>query len=203
MYLRQLTGLEKRGTKDNSNRHQLYIAARDKLLQSGYEQTSMRCFRKTNAEYVNNNEEYDPISDAMIGVGAGARSYTTNFHYSTDYAVAKKEIKTIIDKYSYKENFENVSHGIHLNNDEQKRRFLIKSITDGGTLNTIQYQNYFQSDVFNDFEMASHLVNDNYLEEKTNNNYKLTLKGMCYEDVIGPALYSTDIKNRIHNYSWK
>jgi len=131
LYLRKLTGLGNKGVTDNTNRKQLYLAARDSLLLSGYEQTSMRCFRKANTPFQSNNEEYDSILDGMIGVGAGARSYTSKFHYSTDYAVAKKEIKSIIDTYSQKEDFGEINHGIYLDESEQKRRFLIKSITDG------------------------------------------------------------------------
>ena len=203
MYLRQLTGLGKKGVEDNTNRKQLYLAARDKLLASGYEQTSMRCFRKANTAFETNNEEYDSIQDGMIGVGAGARSYTSNFHYSTDYAVAKKEIKSIIDKYSQKENFEHIKHGIFLNEEEQKRRFLIKSITDGGIFNTATYTKNFKTNAFEEFDLLNELVERKFLTEINKNIFRLSLKGMVYEDVIGPALYSENVVNLINRYDWK
>ncbi|PKH51765.1 coproporphyrinogen III oxidase [Tenacibaculum sp. Bg11-29] len=203
LYLRQLTGLGKKGVKDNTNRQQLYLAARDKLLSSGYEQTSMRCFRKTGTDYTKNNEGYNNILDGMIGIGAGARSYTSDFHYSTDYAVAKKEIKTIIDTYSQKESYEKIVHGINLDEDEQKRRFLIKSITDGGIFDVSIYEKTFKSNAFNEFEILNYLIENELMKEVKNNIFRLTLKGMCYEDVIGPALYSSKTINLINQYSWK
>ena len=201
LYVRHQTGLEKRANTVEDHRHTLYLAGRDALLNAGYIQTSMRCFRKENAPHHNTMSSYDALENGMVGLGAGARSYTRQLHYSTHYAVNKTAIKSIIENYTTTEDFSQVAYGISLTETEQKRRFVIKAITDGGRLSPSQYHQRFKSDVFEDFEMLNALTSEGWLAEKEG-FYQLTLKGMCYEDVIGPALYSEPVKQLIEKYSW-
>lgn len=202
LYVRQLTGLGKRNIETEDHRHELYILGRDALLEAGYEQMSMRCFRKKNSPATTITNQYNSLTDGMIGIGAGARSYTKELHYSTDYAVDRKVIKNIIANYSDTDDFNTISYGIRLSNWEQKTRFVIKSITDGGKLSPELYQHRFGTDVFQEFEILQVLLDEKWLM-KEQENYTLSLKGMCYEDVIGPALYSDNIKSLMKNYTWR
>ncbi|SNR14414.1 STM4012 family radical SAM protein [Tenacibaculum jejuense] len=203
LYIRKLTGLGIKNQKQSQHQFQLYITGRDFLLNNGYVQTSMRCFRRKEAFDCRPEANYSSITDHMIGVGAGARSYTKNLHYSTDYAVNRKEIKTIINDYIDTKDFKSINYGVALNTEEQKRRFLIKSLTDGGDLNTKLYKDIFNVNPFNEFELLNELVERNWLTETHPEIYSLNQEGMCYEDVIGPALYSENSKQLMQNFEWK
>ncbi|WP_062055453.1 STM4012 family radical SAM protein [Aquimarina longa] len=202
LYVRQLTGLGKRNIEKNDHRQELYLIGRDALLNSGYEQTSMRCFRKKNTSISTITDQYDSVLDGMIGIGAGARSYTQQLHYSTDYAVDRKVIKNIISNYTNTNDFKTISYGIRLSKWEQKTRFVIKSITDGGCLSPDKYQHRFGANVFEEFELLNILQEKEWLIQE-GDIYKLSQQGMCYEDAIGPVLYTDNVKSLMEEYTWK
>ena len=103
LYVRPLTGLGRKGAAESeeewdARRLRLYRLGRDHLLARGYEQVSMRMFRRADAP-ATGGEDYACQTDGMIGLGCGARSYTSGLHYSFDYAVDMREIRGIIDDY--------------------------------------------------------------------------------------------------------
>ena len=202
LYVRQLTGLGKKQKEASAHREILYLKGREILLQNGYEQVSMRCFRKMNTPYPFADNEYDAKVNGMIGVGAGARSYTKTRHYSTDYAVESKEIKNIIANYIQKNDFDTISYGFQLNEDEQKRRFLVKAFTEGGELSIEKYNTLFNANPFDEYDLLKEFEARNWLS-KRDHTIKLSAEGMKHEDVIGPALYSEEVKNLMHHFSWK
>ena len=61
----------------------------------------------------------------MVGLGAGARSYTSRLHYSSQYAVARTDTINIIDHYLAldEERFAHAEHGYVLDEEEQRRRW--------------------------------------------------------------------------------
>ena len=194
LYTRPLTGLAKMQNGTSDNRQKLYRIGRDFLLKNGYYQTSMRCFRKDDANSVSNN--YKTAEDGMVGIGAGARSYTQDLHYSTDYAVGRKETKAIIAAYSTQHNFEEIAYGMYLDQEEQKRRFIIKSLIDGGSLDTNQYKRVFNTD---SIPYIDFLFEKDWLVE-TNNMLSLNLNGMEMEDLIGPMLFSEKTKKSMSEF---
>jgi len=125
LYVRPLTGLNKRSLNWDDSRLRLYREGRDILLSKGYEQISMRIFRKTQEE-----ETTYTYQNSMVGLGCGARSYTSTLHYSSEYAVAATGVKGILADYIARadNSFDYASHGFALNLDEQKRRFVVKSL---------------------------------------------------------------------------
>ncbi|CAM5494658.1 hypothetical protein SMICM304S_11357 [Streptomyces microflavus] len=112
LYVRPLTGLHRLGAAAgpeaealeqaawDEQRLRLYAVGRDHLLACGYEQVSMRMFRRADApgESQDGPEDHACQTDGMIGLGCGARSYTAALHYSFDYAVDMREIRSIIDR---------------------------------------------------------------------------------------------------------
>ncbi len=202
LYVRQLTGLNKINHQQEDHRTALYTAGRFRLLKAGYEQLSMRCFRKRNQQAPTITDQYDPVLDGMIGIGAGARSYTQNLHYSSDYAVHRKIVKHIIANYSSKTNFDTISYGFELNIWEQKTRFIIKSITDGGRFSIEKYKTLFRTNPFEEFELLRELLERQWLIYY-HNHYRLSPIGMAYEDIIGPAFYSSNVRALMENFIWK
>lgn len=199
LYTRPLTGLEKRNNiSESDNRLALYRIGRDFLLENGYQQISMRCFRRTDAPLIVSS--HNSRTDGMIGIGAGARSYTSTLHYSSHYAVSRKAIKSIIHEYSEKqiEDFNIINYGIQLTREEQIRRFFIKSLIDGGQLNSTNFKKQFGQSIF-DFEIINELFDNKWLEQE-DNMVRLSVKGMEMEDYIGPALFSNHIKEQMKTF---
>jgi len=199
LYTRPLTGLSKMQQSGTDNRLALYQFGSDFLKENGYIQTSMRCFRKANAPVISNN--YSATTNGMIGIGAGARSYTSNLHYSTNYAVTRKATKAIIHAYSLKENFEMIDYGFRLDKSEQVNRFLIKSLIDGGTLYPEVFQQQFGLDCFS-LPIIQQLREKKWLAQ-TENYLQLSEAGMELEDAIGPMFYSDNVKQLMQAFELK
>ena len=79
----------------------------------------MRMFQRARAS-VETQPLYCCQSDGMIGLGCGARSYTTSLHYATEYAVGRPGVLDIIDDYSNQpaSSFDTVRFGFRLSDEE-------------------------------------------------------------------------------------
>lgn len=203
LYVRPLTGLGKQAKSWDDFRMDLYLQARDFLLVNGYEQLSMRQFKKKEAPNFSHST-YSAQESPMLGLGVGARSYTKNIHYSSDYAVGREGIKNIISDYNErtKAAFSQVNYGFELSLEEQKRRYLIKSFCEGSGLPILQYQSYFGTNPIDDFPQLEEFFQLNLVTEK-DQIICLNLEGRKYEDVIGPWLYSLEVKKAIHKFDLK
>jgi len=201
LYVRALTGITKLAQAAADNRFQLYQEAKQMLLAAGYEQISMRMFRLKKEQYKKPPVQYACQEDGMTGIGAGARSYTKALHYSSEYAVVRGNIKSIIEKYIGKneDDFRHVDYGISLTTEEQKRRFLIKSLLHNTGLNTEKYRQLYGTGVMDDYAQLQQLI-DNDLAVLRDGILFLTSAGIDYSDAIGPWFYSEPIRDRIHNF---
>jgi oxygen-independent coproporphyrinogen III oxidase len=203
LYVRPLTGLDKMGMSWDNFRLHLYRQGRDHLLDNGYEQVSMRMFRKkTQDQCSKNNISYCCQEDGMVGLGSGARSYTEEIHYSTEYAVGRRGVVDIINSYVHEtdDDFSLARYGIRLSEDEQKRRYCIKSLLHNEGLNPRRYKNRFSSDVFFDFPELNSLVSAGMAFFASAGELSLTASGMELSDSIGPWMYSKDIERLMANY---
>ena len=143
LYIRPLTGLAKQGRAWDDQRLASYRAGRERLLSAGYEQVSMRMFRKP-GDSMDDGPAYCCQQDGMVGLGCGARSYTRALHYSSDYAVGRSSVREIIADYGHPDRDHGVvSHGFHLSRDEQARRYVISSLLQVTGLSKADYQQTF------------------------------------------------------------
>lgn len=201
LYIRPLTGITRNGSIPEDNRFQLYQAAKQQLTAAGYQQVSMRMFRRHNASATKPPTRYSCQEDGMIGLGAGARSYTKAVHYSSEYAVARHNIKSIIDQYTNRSaaDFSQADYGIALTQEEQQRRFIIKSLLHNSGLDTNRYRQLYGNGPAEHYPHLPQLVAEEMAVEH-NHLLQLTSKGIDYSDAIGPWLYSPAIKERIQNF---
>ncbi len=192
LYVRANTRMGQQGAKPNEHRRALHQVAKEKLMDAGYVPRSMRLFRKKGAPYA--DTEYCCQEDAMVGLGAGARSYTRSLHYSSEYAVNQGAVRGIIQDYANKPARDHgyADFGARLNSEEQKRRYVLKSILHADGLNLQRYQGRFSSDVFDDFSELQHLI-ELGLAETTTDTLMLTDEGFSFSDTIGPWLYSPEV----------
>ncbi len=198
LYVRQQTGLGQLAIRHadpqplscEDGRPSLYAAARERLLSSGYRQVSMRMFRAPHAP-ADTGPAYCCQSDGMVGLGAGARSYTARLHYSGRYAVDRAGTRDIIESFVANEpaDFAVAQYGFELPADEQRRRFVIQSLLTYPGLEHRRYKLRFGRRAIDDLPQLSELL---ALELASDDGETLALNehGMAMADVIGPWLSS-------------
>jgi oxygen-independent coproporphyrinogen-3 oxidase len=204
LYIRPLTGLGKKQRKHSDNeRLKSYFAARERILNAGYTQSSMRMFVRDNTS--GQSGKYRCQEDGMIGLGAGARSYTQNLHYSSNYAVAKSQIKGIIQDYNKRSNkdFAKADYGVELDISEQQRRYVLLSLLQIQGLSFNDYRAKFKSDVMADLPQLLLLEKYDLANINSSSNIKLTDKGISYSDMIGSWLFSKTMKDLMGAWIWK
>lgn len=203
LYVRPLTGLDRvsRFTPADDLRLQCYREARALLTDAGYQQISMRMFRAAHAP-----EESGPVycvqDDGMVGLGCGARSYTSAYHYSNEYAVQARGVRAILARYSATtaEEFALASYGFYLNEDEQRRRYILKSLLEMGGVSLQAYRTRFKSDLFSDLPQLTDLITSG-MAVVTDDLLTLTTEGTERSDAIGPWLYSRQVQELMERYT--
>lgn len=211
LYVRPLTGMAARAkTADDALRMELYTVGRDYLRSEGYEQASMRMFRRVASPADRPQGEqgkqaepgklgqhgereqapaYRCQEDGMIGLGVGARSYTRALHYATDYAVAARGVEGIIDAWIGRSDaeFETADHGIWLDDAEQaRRRFILTLLAREGV-----------TDVPAGLVTAVDRLLAEGLVVRTGGVLTLTDDGVARSDAIGPMLISEAVRERM------
>lgn len=215
LYVRPLTGLAHSPKAWDDIRVACYRAARDLLLASGYEQVSMRMFRAVRTSPVASGSSivlesgastkagpvYCCQEDGMIGLGCGARSYTTTLHYSSEYAVGRTGVKAILADYLSKsaEDFDTVDFGVALDESEQKRRYVVKSLLQADGLDLNAYQARFGSTALCDLPQLNELP-ERGLAVVHGVRLVLTPDGLERSDAIGPWLYSPAMTALMEEY---
>jgi oxygen-independent coproporphyrinogen-3 oxidase len=183
------------------DRIELYRAGRDFLRENGYRQISMRLFRA--ARYnPPPGPDYCCQDDGMVGLGAGARSYATNLHYSTEWAVGAPNIRGIIDDYVNRTpgQMSAADYGCELDAGEQRRRYLIKSLLRIDGVETSAYRGRFGSEVSEDFPGLQELVELGAIDRE-DARLHLTELGFEWSDAIGPWLFSTTMRSRMESFA--
>jgi len=202
LYVRPLTFLGKKARAWDDLRLSLYRAGRDFLRAQGYTQVSMRMFRAPHAPDAA-GPVYRCQEDGMVGLGCGARSYTGQVHYSSEYAVGSREVRSIISAYSARttESFGEVGYGFRLDGDERRRRYMLLSLLADG-VDAVAYRARFCSEVLEDFpellELEAH-----GLARRDGEALRLTEAGVERSDLIGPWLHSERVHALSREYSWR
>ncbi|RKN38991.1 STM4012 family radical SAM protein [Streptomyces hoynatensis] len=217
LYVRPLTGLSSRHDRDgrrwDEQRLRLYRHGRDHLLSHGYEQTSMRVFRRRGAGQAGADgprdesiAEYNQQA-GMVGLGVGARSFTTGLHYTTDYAVAIPEVRRIIDDYlaTPDEEFRRARWAFRMDEDERRRMLVLQLLLEVEGLPAGLYRRRFGSSPLEDFpgEFGA-LADRGWLEPGAGEGgeavLRLTPEGLAWADAIGPLFFSPRVKEAMAAY---
>lgn len=195
LYVRAGTGIHKRAQVEDAHRLALYRAGRDLLLSEGYEQLSMRAFGRPGLQ-ASSALEYCCQEDGMLGIGAGARSYTRDLHYSTEYAVSRPGVLSILDDYCARESeaFRYAAHGFELSAQEQARRYVLKSILRREGLDMARFAAVFGEPPRAALPQLVQLEHLGLLEEQ-DGALAPTEAGLEQSDAIAPFLYSTCVRD--------
>ncbi|HYF65157.1 MAG TPA: STM4012 family radical SAM protein, partial [Herpetosiphonaceae bacterium] len=201
LYVRPLTGLDRRGTGlEVDLRLQCYRAARDRLLAAGYSQVSMRMFRAAHAPDPG-GPVYCCQDDGMVGLGAGARSYTRALHYSSEYAVGATTIKGILSDYVRQPDsgFAQARYGCPVDAGEQRRRYVIQALLQADGLDCAAYRVRFGTHVWADLPALPDVVAYD-LARQEGERLILTPAGLERSDLLGPWLYSPRVSQLMEVY---
>lgn len=200
LYVRDLTGLGQVGATPRDDRLAHYRGARDRLLDAGYEQVSMRMFRLPRTDSTA-TPVYCCQSDGMVGLGCGARSYTQQLHYSSDFAVGRNGVRSILNNYLQRssDSFHYAHYGILLDENERKRRFVLQGLLQREGLSMTAYEARFGGGIFDDLPDLSEFIVKG-LAQLEADQFKLTSRGMERSDAIGPWLYSPKVKERMEAF---
>ncbi|GAA1593840.1 STM4012 family radical SAM protein [Actinoplanes couchii] len=201
LYVRPLTGLGRRAHARadwDRQRQELYRQAVEVLTAAGYVRHSMRQFRRADAPQPD-GPDYCCQDDGMVGLGCGARSYTTSLHYSFDYAVAVSEVRAVIDDYLSRpaDDFRFAEIGFHLDAVEQRRRWLLKSLLRADGVDAAAYRQRFGTTHDDDFPQLAELESRGWLDASRTT---LTSAGLAQSDTIGPWLVSGTVRAAMTAY---
>jgi oxygen-independent coproporphyrinogen-3 oxidase len=200
LYVRPLTGLGRRGrtVEDwDAMRLELYRQGRDHLLARGYTQHSMRMFRRGPATPT----AYRCQEDGMIGLGAGARSYTRHLHYATEWGIGRRRVGSILDAFHARSAADHATadHGVVLDDAERQRRHLVQSLLCREGLDRAWFAERFGVDPVAEYPWLTELV-DRGLATLDDVEMRLTDAGLERSDAIGPWLTSPAMQARMAAY---
>jgi oxygen-independent coproporphyrinogen-3 oxidase len=201
LYVRPLTGLGRRaGRTDDDRRLDCYRAGRALLIEAGYDQISMRMFRSPGRQS-SRAPVYCCQTDGMVGLGCGARSYTRELHYSSEYAVGANDIRQILTDYLSRPaaTFDFADYGFVLDGAEQRRRFIIQSLLQAEGLDYSAYRVRFGTEAEADLPELTELARMD-LAVRTGGRLQLSETGFEISDAIGPRLYSTRVRSLMDQY---
>lgn len=204
LYVRPQTGLGRRdrlADPQASLAQEMYRAGRGRLLEAGFRQESMRCF-SLKPEGSRSGPAYCCQSDGMLGLGAGARSYTSHLHYSSRFAVQSAGVRVILDEWMQRSEHEFgfADWGIWLTEDERQRRYVIQSLLHYTGLDQEQFTQSFGVSPDAVAPQLKQLVESGYVQEK-GNRLCLTPEGFAMSDAIGPALYSDNSREKLTQFA--
>lgn len=190
LYKQKNAGLYGKFEIDRKLQYYLYEAGRDYLLEKGYRQLSMRSFAK----------KYECKADCgfenTLSLGCGGRSYFENLHFCEKYVANKKACEAEYISYIQKTDFlRDISYFI-LDEDELKRKFVIKNLFYITGLSLTNYERHFKSNFFNDFKFVENLMEKNYVHRKKDRIY-LTEVGISLSDMIGPMFISDRVREKM------
>lgn len=183
-------------------RMELYIAARETLKSKGYVQYSMRRFAKEQSS----SKVLLPYScqeEGMVGLGCGARSYTSEVHYASKYGVSYKATQSIIADYVATERYDVADYGIVLSREEQRRRFILKALLHREGLTLSDYQQRFGTEVMSDYPWLAELLTEGMAQVENDEGkqvLRLTEEGLGYSDAIGDWLISAEIREQMEGF---
>ncbi|MER7168147.1 STM4012 family radical SAM protein [Micromonospora sp. NPDC000207] len=202
LYVRPLTGLGRRSHRRadwDAERLARYEQAVEILTAAGYRQESMRQFRRADVP-APDGPDYCCQDDGMVGLGCGARSYTTGLHYSFDYAVGITEVRAVLADYLARPatDFRYAEFGYRLDAVEQRRRWLLKSLLRVEGVDAAAYQARFGTPPAEDFPDLSHLVERGWATE---GGLRLTPAGLARSDAVGPWLTSEAVRHAMRGYA--
>jgi oxygen-independent coproporphyrinogen-3 oxidase len=214
LYVRPLTGLDRRtdgkasfacasGLCMPQQMGAMYDFAVERLAAAGFRQWTMRQFRRDKAADARDDPEYRCQRDGMVGLGAGARSYTRGLHYSTPWKMMARNIRGVVEDYcgAMAAGRTEVSHGFFLDEDERRRRFVILSLLYDG-LRWRDFADTFGTDARALFAPQWQALEEEGCATLGEDAVRLTPRGVRHADVVGQLFFSERVRRLMDTYEY-
>ncbi len=207
LYVRPLTGLDRRAdTLPCPTPRQmgaLYDLAVERLAAAGFRQWTMRQFRRAADSSASDALEYRCQRDGMVGLGAGARSYTRSLHYSTPWKMVARNIRGVVETYcqAMAAGRTEVSHGFVLDDDERRRRFVIQSLLYDG-LRWRDFTDAFGVDARGLFAPQWQALAEEGCIHAEDDGVRLSPRGVRHADVVGQLFFSERVRQLMDTYEY-
>jgi oxygen-independent coproporphyrinogen-3 oxidase len=221
LYIRPQTGLASRGKASlddlccpsTHEMGQMYDDAVERLARAGFHQLTMRQFRRGpdlapplpagEREVGGEGDEYRCQEHGMVGLGAGARSYTAGLHYSTPWRMVARNIRAVVDDYLVRMTNGDtaVSHGFALDHDERRRRFVLQSLLYDG-LDTQAFRAAFGVCARAVFAEAWEALTEEDCVHDDGDRIRLTRRGVRHADVVGQLFFSDRVRALMATYEY-
>lgn len=194
LYIKQGTELWNRKAERSDAAYHCYQAVVKRLLAAGYQQLSMRRFiRKKNGETVASK----PCGYSnTLSFGCGGRSYLSNLHFCTPYAVKQQQCKCELDHYIGQGDMTKITYGLLLDEEEMKRRYVIKNLLFDRGIREEDYLAHYGEVVTEAFPVLKEWEQKEYVSVKEG-FVSLTARGRSYSDYLGPMLMSDEVVSRM------
>lgn len=182
---------EQYNKKPNIIFYEWYEEARKIIIENGFKQDTNVRFIREDGGYI--QQDYQFNSYPVLGIGAGARSYTS----SADYIIGGSSRPDIYQITDYIEGVENntlkTERVYHLNDEERVRRRLVLNLYkfDTNELHDIYGDKYDY--IFKD--ILPKLIEKGMVSQK-DGIYTLTKEGYKYRDIISWGFFSKEVQMR-------
>jgi oxygen-independent coproporphyrinogen-3 oxidase len=207
LYIRPLTGLDRRAdlpaTPTTREMGAMYDLAVERLADAGFRQVTMRQFCREAQPAHHADTEYRCQRDGMMGLGAGARSYTHALHYSTPWKMLGRNIRGVVEEYcrAMARQATAVMHGFHLDSDEQRRRHVILSLLYDG-LDLADFTAAFGASALECFEAEWEALEAEGCVRIDDGAVRLTQRGVRHADIVGQVFFSQRVHNLMETYEF-
>jgi oxygen-independent coproporphyrinogen-3 oxidase len=196
LYLRPATGVGRRGASFGDLRPEMLRVAHQRLSAAGYRQRSMRDYVRGDAPALGSPHRCE--ADAMIGLGPGARSYTTSLHYAHPYSPLAGEVRVAVAGFAEASDHEHAHahHGVRLDPGEQHRRYVIQMLLQAEGIDLAEHRARFGAELGVLLPELDQLRSLD-LARDDGARLALTSEGLACSDAIGPWLYSPAVRAAI------
>lgn len=208
LYVRPLTGLDRRADMlpcpTPAQMGRMYDVAVERLSAAGFRQLTMRQFRRDAPSGGESNDlEYRCQRDGMVGLGAGARSYTQALHYSTPWRMVARNIRGVVEAYcrAMQAGDTDVRHGFVLDADERQRRHVIQSLLYDG-LDWTDFEARFGAEAYPTFRPQWDALLEEDCVKVDGDCIRLTARGVRRADIIGQLFFSERVRELIDTYEY-
>ena len=197
LYIKQGTELSNRGIERADTAYHCYQAVVKRLMTTGYQQLSMRRFVKEGeGETVLNK----PCGFSnTLSFGCGGRSYLSNLHFCTPYAVKQQYCRRELQNYIMQEDMTKVTYGLLLSEEEMRRRYVIKNLLFDRGIMEADYLAHYGETVTEAFPLLKEWEQQGYVSFQQG-FVALTALGRSYSDYLGPKLMSAEVIERMQGW---
>ncbi len=179
----------------DKDKYDIYEENLTLVNEHGYKQDCFTRFSSSNLDsFFQETMEFRGMP--LIGIGPGARSYKDQYHYSTDYVVSNEKSHEVVQRFMDLEfNDETTTdNGIILDEDEQKRRYVILNLSLYG-IDASLYKEKFASSPSDRFGSEFNILRENKcITIDDHENVKLTPLGYKFSPLLAQLFFSERMK---------